>query len=57
MLCFGTEEIRKVFSDEEYVRCLMDAETAPARAQSDLGVIPLEAGKIIIAHSDVAKIE
>ncbi|EHY61161.1 hypothetical protein HRR83_000921 [Exophiala dermatitidis] len=44
---FGTEEIRQVFSDEAYVRQMIEVEAALARAQSTVGVIPAEAGQAI----------
>ncbi|OBT40080.1 hypothetical protein VE00_09360 [Pseudogymnoascus sp. WSF 3629] len=53
---FGTQEIREVFSDEAYVSCMIDAETALSRAQSVLGVIPAEAGESITQCCDVKKI-
>jgi 3-carboxy-cis,cis-muconate cycloisomerase len=54
---FGTQEIREVFSDEAYVSCMIDAETALSRAQSVLGVIPAEAGESITQCCDVKKIK
>lgn len=44
---FGTDEIRNVFSDEAYVRFMMDTEAALARAQSNTGVIPSEIGQVL----------
>ena len=44
---FSTQEIRDVFTDESYVRCLIEAEAALARAESHVGVIPAQAGRII----------
>lgn len=46
---FCTAEIRKVFSDVAYAQCMIDAETALARAQSKLQVIPNGAGTAITA--------
>lgn len=54
---FGTEEIRRVFDDENYARCMIDVETALARAQSKLNVIPPEAGDILTQSCDVANLE
>lgn len=54
---FGTDEIRKVFNDEAYARCMTETETALARAQSKLNVIPKEAGSAITAACDATKIE
>ncbi|KAJ5897431.1 hypothetical protein N7504_007719 [Penicillium tannophilum] len=44
---FGTDEIRKVFDDEAYIRRCIDAEAALARAQSQCGVIPSEIGALV----------
>jgi 3-carboxy-cis,cis-muconate cycloisomerase len=52
---FGTEEIRNVFSDEAYVALLIDTEAALARAESTVGVIPVQAGQAITAA--LAKVE
>lgn len=41
---FGTEEIRELFSDDAYVRWMVEVEAALARAQSKVGVIPPEVG-------------
>jgi 3-carboxy-cis,cis-muconate cycloisomerase len=42
---FGTAEIRAVFDDKAYIQRCVDVETALARAQSAMGVIPADAGK------------
>lgn len=42
---FGTQEMRDVFADDAYVRRMIEVEAALARAQSKVGVIPLEAGQ------------
>ena len=52
---FGTQEIRDIFSDEAYVRNLIQTEAALARAESKVGVIPAQAGEII--SEAFAKIE
>ncbi|KAJ5706886.1 Fumarate lyase [Penicillium malachiteum] len=44
---FGTREIRDIFTDDAYVKCLIEVEAALARAQSKTGVIPSDAGDII----------
>ncbi|KAJ5084689.1 hypothetical protein NUU61_009268 [Penicillium alfredii] len=44
---FGTDEIRKVFDDEAYIRRCVDAEAALARAQSRCDVIPSEIGAMV----------
>ena len=37
---FGTEQMRKVWSDENRTQRYLDIEAALARAQANLGVIP-----------------
>ncbi len=54
---FGTQEIRDVFSDSSYVQYMIDAETALGRAESKVGIIPENVGKIITQGCDVRKIE
>ncbi|KKY15759.1 putative argininosuccinate lyase [Phaeomoniella chlamydospora] len=44
---FGTQEIRNNFSDEAYVKFMIQVEAALARAQSKTKVIPAEAGNVI----------
>ncbi|KAJ5403447.1 hypothetical protein N7509_003318 [Penicillium cosmopolitanum] len=44
---FGTDEIRKVFDDEAYIRRCVDAEAALARAQSQCDVIPSKIGAMV----------
>jgi 3-carboxy-cis,cis-muconate cycloisomerase len=44
---FGTPEMRAVFSDENLLRCYVEAEVALAVAQGRLGVIPREAADAI----------
>jgi 3-carboxy-cis,cis-muconate cycloisomerase len=44
---FGTAEMRAVFSDENLLKCYVEAEVALAGAQGRLGVIPREAADAI----------
>jgi len=44
---FGTAEMRAVFSDDNLLKCCVDAEVALAVAQGRLGVIPREAADAI----------
>ncbi|MGO4886140.1 adenylosuccinate lyase [Anaerobacillus sp. MEB173] len=44
---FSTEEMRKVFSDENMVQKWIDVEVALALAEAECGVIPVEAAKEI----------
>lgn len=54
---FGTQEMRDVFSDDSYVKRMIDVETALARAQSRAGVIPPEAGDALTEAVRHVKIE
>lgn len=47
---FGTEEIRHIFSDEAYVKRLIEVEAALARAQATVDVIP-KAAAVAISES------
>lgn len=42
---FGTERIRNVSSDEAYAHRIIDTEAALARAESTIGVVPVEIGE------------
>ncbi|KAK3636421.1 hypothetical protein LTR56_014208 [Elasticomyces elasticus] len=51
---FGTAEIRAVFEDKAYIQRCIDVETALARAQAKVGIIPEQTGaKITNACSSV----
>ena len=54
---FGTEEIRQVFTDEAFVKRMIEVEAALARAQSSAGVIPSEAGASITKSVETASVE
>ncbi|KAH8788942.1 3-carboxy-cis,cis-muconate cycloisomerase [Diaporthe sp. PMI_573] len=54
---FGTQEIRDVFTDEAYVRRMIETEAALARAQSKVGIIPAEAGEELTKALEAAKID
>ena len=54
---FGTQEIRDIFTDEAYVRHLIETEAALARAESKVGVIPAQAGEVITEALAKIKIE
>ncbi|MFC9682984.1 adenylosuccinate lyase family protein [Streptomyces sp. NPDC056948] len=49
---FGTPAMREVFSDTAYVRRIIDAETALARAQAEVGIIPAAAASDITLKAD-----
>lgn len=54
---FSTGEIRSVFEEESYASYLIDVETALARAQSKLGVIPVDVGQILTTACDASKLD
>ncbi len=56
---FGTEEMRTIFNDRAYISACIDAETALARAQAKVGVIPAAAAAEItlLASYDKLNIE
>ena len=54
---FGTQQVRDIFSDEAYVRRMIQVEAALARAQSSTNVIPENVGRDITAMADEVKIE
>jgi 3-carboxy-cis,cis-muconate cycloisomerase len=54
---FGTASIRAIFSDASYASYLISVETALARAQSHLGVIPAGVGAVLTQACDAAKLD
>lgn len=44
---FGTDAVRRVFSDEHFISCMLEVEGALARAEAKVGVIPASAGRAI----------
>jgi 3-carboxy-cis,cis-muconate cycloisomerase len=54
---FGTEDIRLLFEDKSYAYYMITVETALARAQSKLGVIPPHIGDAITAGCHASKLE
>ena len=54
---FGTSAMRAIFSDESFVLHAVAVETALARAQGRLGVIPAEAASAISAHASARGID
>ena len=54
---FGDTEISQVLTDESYVRALLEVETALARAEARLGVIPQAAANQIANAADPNKID
>jgi 3-carboxy-cis,cis-muconate cycloisomerase len=54
---FGTEDIRLLFEDKSYAYYMITVETALARAQSKIGVIPPHIGDAITAGCHASKLE
>ena len=54
---FGTEAMRRVWSDENRTQRYLDVEAALARAQAGLGVIPAEAAAEITKQAKVDRID
>lgn len=54
---FGTQQIRDIFTDEAYVRRMIEVEAALARAQSATDVIPRNVGGDITVVADGVQIE
>src|SRR5215469_4366947 len=54
---FSTEAMRRVFSDESRIQKYLDFESALARAQARLGIIPQQACDEIVKHCDVAEFD
>lgn len=54
---FGTDEMRAIFSDDAYIKRMIEVEAALARAQSKCGVIPLEAGAALSQALSEVKLE
>ncbi|WAP59658.1 class-II fumarase/aspartase family protein [Streptomyces sp. S465] len=48
---FGTPAMREIFSDTAYVQRIIDTETALARSQAEVGIIPAEAAEDITAKA------
>ncbi len=54
---FGTQKMRKIFSDGALVQRYIDAEVALARAEARCGVIPAEAAEVIARESRLDRID
>src|SRR5262244_4494545 len=54
---FGDAEISQALTDEAYVRALVEVETALARAEARVGVIPQAAANQIANAADANKID
>jgi 3-carboxy-cis,cis-muconate cycloisomerase len=54
---FGSEEMRRLFTDEYVVQLYLDVEAALARAQARLGIVPEKAAEAITAAAHVENID
>ena len=54
---FGTADMRGLFEDDTMLGLYLDVETALARAQAKLGLIPADAAKAITEAADIDKID
>jgi 3-carboxy-cis,cis-muconate cycloisomerase len=54
---FGTADMRGLFEDDTMLGLYLDVETALARAQAKLGLIPEDAAKAITEAADIDKID
>jgi 3-carboxy-cis,cis-muconate cycloisomerase len=54
---FGTEAMRRIFSDEARVQYYLDIEAALARVQARLGIVPEEAAEEIARHCDAGQFD
>lgn len=54
---FGDAQIAETFSDEQFVRRLLQVEAALARVQADLEIIPAEAGQAIASQAATLQVD
>ena len=54
---WGTEEMRRIFSDENRVQMWLDVEVALALEQAELGIVPPAAARDIATHARVENID
>ena len=54
---FGSDAMRALFQDEALVGRYLDVETALARAQAALGIVPADAAQAITAAASVDHID
>jgi 3-carboxy-cis,cis-muconate cycloisomerase len=54
---FGTPEMRQVFADTAYIERIIDTETALARAQAKVGIVPAEAAEAINGRASFAGLD
>src|SRR5258707_15278623 len=54
---FGTDEMRGIFADRQFVQRMLDVEAALARAQARLGIIPQPAAVAITGAAPVDRVD
>ncbi|WP_443094595.1 class-II fumarase/aspartase family protein [Rothia koreensis] len=54
---FGTPDMRKIFGDTGYLERVVATETALARAQAQVGLIPVDAAAAITDRADASQID
>ncbi|QYN38830.1 3-carboxy-cis,cis-muconate cycloisomerase [Pseudonocardia sp. DSM 110487] len=54
---FSSDEMRRVWSDENRTQCYLDIEAALAKVQGELGLIPQEAADEIVSHCRLDQID
>ncbi|KAF5002064.1 hypothetical protein FDECE_10743 [Fusarium decemcellulare] len=54
---FGTDDVRKIFSDKSYIKYCVDVEKALATAQAKCNIIPKDAAAAINAKADASALD
>lgn len=54
---FNSSAMAEIFSDEQFVRCLLEVEGSLARVQGQLGVIPAEAAEQIASQAGTLSVD
>jgi 3-carboxy-cis,cis-muconate cycloisomerase len=54
---FSSDEMRRVWSDENRTQCYLDIEAALAKVQGELGLIPQDAADEIVSHCRLDEID
>ncbi|KAJ3545610.1 hypothetical protein NM208_g2425 [Fusarium decemcellulare] len=54
---FGTDDVRKIFSDKSYIKYCVDVEKALATAQAKCNIIPKDAAAAINARADASALD
>ena len=53
---YGTEEMKRIWGEEAKLQKLLEVEVALARAEADVGLIPKEDAKTIVANINKVKV-